>query len=257
MQTQPDKPAPIIAPEGLPIVVGFVVAGAILGYLAILWLGVIGCVVAGAAALLCLWCIWFFRDPRRSIPGPVDGRTPVISPADGVVCFVGPGAPPEELGLSAEQTRGMTRVSVFMNVFNVHVNRSPVASVVEKTAYRPGKFFNASLDKASEHNERHALVLRMRDGRMLVCVQIAGLIARRIVCRVKQGAQLDAGERYGLIRFGSRVDVYLPAGIEPQVKQGDPSVAGETIFAWAEALPVGVAMGAGGASGAALAGRGA
>lgn len=257
-QTLPDKPASIIAPEGLPIVAGFVIIGAILGYLAALWLGVIGLIVAALIALLCLWCIWFFRDPKRSIPAPVDGRTPVISPADGVICFVGPSTPPEELGLSADQTRGMTRVSVFMNVFNVHVNRAPVAGVVEKTAYRPGKFFNASLDKASEHNERHALLLRMRDGRMLVCVQIAGLIARRIVCRVKQGAKLDAGERYGLIRFGSRVDVYLPAGIEPLVKKGDPSVAGETIFAWAVALPVGVSMGVGaGVGGAAMAGRGA
>lgn len=258
VQTLPDKPASIIAPEGLPIVAGFVIIGAILGYLATLWLGVIGLVVSALIALLCLWCIWFFRDPKRSIPAPVDGRTPVISPADGVICFVGPSTPPEELGLSADQTRGMIRVSVFMNVFNVHVNRAPVAGTVEKTAYRPGKFFNASLDKASEHNERHALALRMRDGRMLVCVQIAGLIARRIVCRVKQGAKLDAGERYGLIRFGSRVDVYLPAGIEPRVKKGDASVAGETIFAWAEALPVGVSMGAGaGVGGAAIAGRGA
>lgn len=219
----------------MPIVAVFLIVSGVLSAAAVWWLGVWGAIVVAATGLLSLWCLWFFRDPGRSIPAPVEGRSPVISPADGVICFVGPSNPPAELGLTPEQTHGMTRVSVFMNVFNVHVNRAPVAGVVAKTAYRPGKFFNASFDKASEHNERHSLVLKMDDGRMIVCVQIAGLIARRIVCRVKEGVRLDAGERYGLIRFGSRVDVYLPEGIAPLVKKGDASVAGETIFAWLEA----------------------
>ncbi|MBY0260933.1 MAG: phosphatidylserine decarboxylase, partial [Phycisphaerales bacterium] len=119
-----------------------------------------------------------------------------------------------------------------MNVFNVHVNRSPLAGVVERTVYTPGKFFNASFDKASEHNERLSLVLTADAGIRLVCVQIAGLIARRIVCRVKAGDRLDAAQRFGLIRFGSRVDVFLPAGVTPLLKVGDRSVAGETVLGW-------------------------
>jgi phosphatidylserine decarboxylase len=125
----------------------------------------------------------------------------------------------------------MTRVSVFMNVFNVHVNRSPVEGAVSAVDYRPGKFFNASFDKASEHNERCSLRLKAAAGAELACVQIAGLIARRIVCRARPGDALLAGQRFGLIRFGSRVDVYLPAGVAPLVKIGERSVAGETVFA--------------------------
>src|SRR5262249_13492600 len=155
----------------------------------------------------------------------------MVSPADGVICFVGPALPPEELGLSDEERRGLTRVSVFMNVFNVHVNRAPAAGGGEKIADRPGRFFKAAFDKAGERNERNSMVRRMGDGRALVCVQIAGLIARRIVCRVKEGVMLGTGERYGIIRFGSRVDVYLPRGVEARVKVGDRSVAGETVFA--------------------------
>lgn len=227
-----DLPSPIIAPEGLPIVAAFLVGSGVLSALALWLLGPWGWSVVGVTGLLTLWCIWFFRDPKRALPGPVDGKTPVISPADGVICFVGPCVPPSELGMTEEETRGMVRVSVFMNVFNVHVNRAPLAGTVVKTAYRPGKFFNASFDKASEHNERHGLVIRTTEGVKLACVQIAGLVARRIVCRVKEGDVLAAGQRYGLIRFGSRVDVYLPAGIDPLVRKGEKSVAGETVFAW-------------------------
>ncbi len=210
----------------------FVVGAALLTWSATYFLGpVVGAAVGFVTVALTIWCVWFFRDPRRRIPASPADRTSVISPADGVVCMVQAAVPPAELGLGEEDARGLTRVSVFMNVFNVHVNRAPVPGVVEKTAYHPGKFFNASMDKASEHNERMSLLLRMADGRAIVCVQIAGLIARRIVCRVKEGARLGVGERYGLIRFGSRVDVYLPRGVEPRVKVGDPSVAGETVLA--------------------------
>jgi phosphatidylserine decarboxylase len=154
----------------------------------------------------------------------------VISPADGVVVSVGPAAPPQELtadGLAPE----MARVCVFMNVFNVHVNRSPVGGTVVGAHYRPGKFFNASLDKASEHNERSSLAIRTGGGQVLAVVQIAGLIARRIVSKVKVGDTRRAGQRYGLIRFGSRVDVYLPAGSEVLVRLGQVTVAGETVLA--------------------------
>lgn len=252
-----DAPSPIIAREGWPIVAAFLVVSAALTAGAIWisrviwvggWWGVWGAWGVGlVCGALCLWCIWFFRDPQRRIPGAQPGRgEPVVCPADGVVCFVGPGTPPAELGLSEAATRGMTRVSVFMNVFNVHVNRSPVDGRVVKKNYRPGKFFNASFDKASEHNERMSLVIRMNDGRELVCVQIAGLVARRIVCRVKEGDRLTPGGRFGLIRFGSRVDVYLPAGVDPAVRVGEASVAGESVLAWMSAAGAGAASGAAG-----------
>ena len=184
---------------------------------------------AGAAMLaLSLWAVWFFRDPDRSIPSE---RGAVICPADGVVCFVGPGEPPPELGVDPAEARGMTRVSVFMNVFNVHVNRSPVGGVVERVAYKPGRFFNASFDKASELNERCSLLVRTPEGVAVPVVQIAGLIARRIVCRAREGDALDAGARYGLIRFGSRVDTYLPRGVGASVRVGARVTAGETVLA--------------------------
>ena len=125
----------------------------------------------------------------------------------------------------------LTRVSVFMSVFNCHINRAPVAGKVQAVAYRPGKFFNASLDKASADNERNSLCIRMDDGRDLAVVQIAGLVARRIVCFVKSGDGLETGERFGLIRFGSRLDVYLPEGVDPMVRIGQTMVAGETVLA--------------------------
>lgn len=174
---------------------------------------------------LTVWCYYFFRDPERVTPAR-PGL--VVSPADGVVSLIEPAVPPAELGMADVP---LTRVSVFMNVFNCHVNRSPVAGEVAAVSYRPGKFFNASLDKASVDNERNSLCLRMADGREVAVVQIAGLVARRIVCFVKPGAQLQAGERFGLIRFGSRLDVYLPEGVEPMVDIGQTMVAGETVIA--------------------------
>jgi phosphatidylserine decarboxylase len=174
---------------------------------------------------LTVWCYYFFRDPQRVTPVRAGL---VVSPADGVVSRIEPAAPPAELGLGSAP---MTRVSVFMNVFNCHVNRCPVEGRIEKIAYRPGKFLNASLDKASVDNERNGLAIRMTDGRMLAVVQIAGLVARRIVCGVAEGAALATGQRFGLIRFGSRLDVYLPDGAAPLVAVGQSTIAGETVLA--------------------------
>ena len=174
---------------------------------------------------LTVWCYYFFRDPERVTP---DRPGLVVSPADGIVSLIEPAVPPAELGMA---DMPLTRVSVFMSVFNCHVNRSPVAGEVTAISYRPGKFFNASLDKASADNERNSLRIRMADGRDLAVVQIAGLVARRILCFVKPGDRLVTGERFGLIRFGSRLDVYLPPGVEPLVRVGQTMVAGETVLA--------------------------
>ncbi|HRF07305.1 MAG TPA: phosphatidylserine decarboxylase [Xanthobacteraceae bacterium] len=178
------------------------------------WIGVV----------LTLWCIYFFRDPVRVTPVR-DGL--ITAPADGKISAVGMAVPPAELGLGSD---AVPRVSIFMSVFDVHVNRSPVSGEVERIVYRPGKFVSADLDKASEDNERNGLVIRTPSGRYGV-VQIAGLVARRIVCFVKEGQLVAAGERFGLIRFGSRVDVYLPAGTKPLVAVGQYSLGGETIIA--------------------------
>ena len=172
-----------------------------------------------------IWCYYFFRDPKRAVP---QGAGLILSPADGVISLIEPAVPPPELGMGPE---ALTRVSVFMNVFNCHVNRAPVAGRVVAVAYRPGKFFNASMDKASSDNERNSVCLELADGRKLAVVQIAGLVARRIVCFTKEGQSLLAGERFGLIRFGSRLDVYLPDGVEPMVALGQTMCAGETVIA--------------------------
>ncbi len=174
---------------------------------------------------LMVWVYYFFRDPKRTTPTR-EGL--IVSPADGVISQIEPAVPPGGLGM---EERPLTRVSVFMSVFDCHVNRAPVAGEVVAVAYRPGRFLNASLDKASEENERNALAIRMADGRTLAVVQIAGLVARRIVCFVKQGQALQAGERFGLIRFGSRLDLYLPEGVAPLVCPGQTMVAGETVIA--------------------------
>ncbi len=174
---------------------------------------------------LTIWCYYFFRDPVRSVPL---GEGLVLSPADGVVSLIEPAVPPAELGLGEAS---LLRVSVFMSVFNCHVNRMPVDGKIATVAYRPGKFFNAALDKASSDNERNALTIEMADGRKLVVVQIAGLVARRIVCWARVGQGLRAGDRFGLIRFGSRLDVYLPPGVAPMVALGQTMIAGETVLA--------------------------
>lgn len=174
---------------------------------------------------LTIWCYYFFRDPQRTTPTR-DGL--LVSPADGIISLIEKAVPPEELGMSPD---ALTRVSVFMNVFNCHVNRAPIAGDVVSIAYRAGKYFNASLDKASSDNERNSLALKIADGRQIAVVQIAGLVARRIVCFVKTSQVMRTGERFGLIRFGSRVDVYLPEGVHPLVSVGQSMVAGETVIA--------------------------
>ena len=175
--------------------------------------------------VLTAWCAYFFRDPARVTP---DREGLVISPADGVVQMIQPAIPPAELGLDQ---RPLNRVSIFMNVFNVHVNRSPVDAEVIALAYRPGKFLNAALDKASEHNERQSVHLRTAEGVNFCVVQIAGLVARRIKCDLTAGKKVRAGERFGIIRFGSRVDVYLPEGVQPMVCVGQTTIGGETVLA--------------------------
>lgn len=175
--------------------------------------------------VLTAWCIYFFRDPERITP--IDENL-VISPADGVVQSIIKAPPPPELDMG---DKPLTRVAVFMNVFNVHVNRVPVNGVISGKHYRPGKFFNASLDKASEFNECMSLKVKMKDDREIGFVQIAGLVARRIICDVDEGRAMRAGERFGLIRFGSRVDIYLPEGTVPAVIEGQIAIAGETVLA--------------------------
>jgi phosphatidylserine decarboxylase len=207
---------PPIHPEGYPFIGGFALASLILFWI---WtpLGWIGTV-------LTIWCALFFRDPVRVTPVR-DGV--VVSPADGRISMISQVLPPAELGLGDRQ---LTRISVFMSVFNCHVNRSPATGRIERIVYRPGVFINAELDKASEDNERNSLVIGTSQGRIGV-VQIAGLVARRIVCFAKEGQAIGAGERFGLIRFGSRLDVYLPEGTKPLVSVGQTAIAGETIFA--------------------------
>ena len=174
---------------------------------------------------LTVWVYDFFRDPERVVPIQ-EGI--MVSPADGIVSLLEPAVPPSELGLGSEP---MTRVSVFMSVFNCHVNRIPAAGRITTVAYHHGKFLNASLDKASEQNERNGITVELRDGRQYGVVQIAGLVARRIMCWSKEGSDMQRGERFGLIRFGSRLDIYLPSGTEPTVQIGQTMIAGETIIA--------------------------
>ena len=182
-------------------------------------------ILALLALVVTLWCAYFFRDPERVTPLKAGL---VISPADGRISAIETVVPPPELDLPREP---FTRISVFMNVFDVHINRSPVDARIAHIAYVPGKFLSADLDKASLDNERQALTLELDDGKKLGVVQIAGLVARRIVKFVNDGDMLKAGERFGLIRFGSRVDVYLPQGTNALVIVGQRSVAGETVFA--------------------------
>jgi len=205
-----------IHPEGYPFIGGFALATLVLFWL---WppLGGIGLIAT-------LWCIYFFRDPPRVTPVR-EGI--VVAPADGRVCQVVSVVPPRELELGEGP---LPRISIFMSVFDCHINRSPVAGRIERIVYRAGKFISADLDKASEENERNSFVIATGGARIAV-VQIAGLVARRIVCFVRRGATVGAGERIGMIRFGSRVDVYLPEGARPLVAEGQTAIAGETVIA--------------------------
>ena len=182
------------------------------------WLGWVGLILFG-------WCVYFFRDPDRVTP---DNSNLVISPADGIIQMVTEASPPSELDMTENP---MKRISIFMSVFDCHVNRSPINGNVIEDAYRPGKFLNATLDKASESNERRALTIRTESGTEIAGVQIAGLIARRIISWTGEGHNLEAGERYGMIRFGSRLDIYLPLKSKILVLIGQRSIAGETPIA--------------------------
>ncbi len=203
--------------DGYKFVAAFAVGALLLSWVSepLGWIGV----------LATLWCAYFFRDPERF---PPQGKGLVIAPADGRISAIEEVVSPKELDLDSEKR---TRISIFLSVFDVHINRSPVAGKITKIVYVPGKFLNAELDNASEENERQCLTLETGNGTRVGCVQIAGLIARRIVTFVQQGATVDTGERFGLIRFGSRTDIYLPPGTKPVVRVGQTAIGGETILA--------------------------
>jgi phosphatidylserine decarboxylase len=206
-----------IHPEGYPFMGGFALAALVLFWLwpPLGWIAVIATV----------WCAYFFRDPARVTPA---GEGIVVAPADGRVCQVVSIVPPPELGLGE---RPLDRISIFMSVFDCHINRSPMAGRIERIVYRPGKFISADLDKASEHNERNAFVLATESRQRLAVVQIAGLVARRIVCFARESETVEAGQRIGMIRFGSRVDIYLPEGTRVLAGEGQSAIAGETVLA--------------------------
>lgn len=208
---------PPMHPAGRPFVAGAAAASLLARRLS-RRLGLLGFVLTGAIA-------WFFREPKRVTP-----TRPglAVAAADGTVSHVVLASPPPELGLGE---REMLRVSVFLSVFDVHVQRLPVSGVVERVEYRPGKFLSADLDKASEDNERNSVLMSTVDGQEVVVVQIAGLVARRIVCQVTAGEKARAGETYGLIRFGSRVDLYLPTASRVLVEPGQRTIGGETVLA--------------------------
>jgi phosphatidylserine decarboxylase len=205
-------------PAGRPFIIGGFAVAVIGG----LWLG---SWLFWLGTLFALFCLYFFRDPTRV---PPNREKLILAPADGHVVSVMPAVPPAELGLG-EAPRW--RVAIFLSVLDVHVNRVPADGTVTRIAYRHGAYLNASLDKASEDNERNAIALRLPDGRDLAVVQIAGLIARRILCDIREGDSVQAGDRFGIIRFGSRTDVYLPEGVRPLVAEGQTMIGGETVIA--------------------------
>ena len=211
-----DKVFPPIRNEGYKFLVIFTVATIIL-YLISSFLGLIGLV-------LTIWCYYFFRDPERY---SIDDDDYLVSPADGLVLQVQENEGPKELNL---ENKKFTKVSIFMNVFDCHVNRTPCSGKISQILYKPGKFINASFDKASEENERNYYKIQNSFGEDVVVVQIAGLIARRIVCDVEQGQDLKQGDRIGMIRFGSRADIYYE-NYEPLVKVGQRAISGETLLA--------------------------
>ncbi|MBQ7456754.1 MAG: phosphatidylserine decarboxylase family protein [Desulfovibrio sp.] len=207
-------PATGVAPEGKPFIYLAAFASLVFALLSLTELAVI-------CLALCAFCVYFFRDPERVVPDAPDSA---VSPADGRILHIRSARDPLD-------GRPCTCISIFMNLFNVHVNRAPIASQVIQLKYYEGKFFNASLDKASEHNERCAWKLLDSDGETWVMVQIAGLVARRIVVRAEVGDSVMRGERVGLIRFGSRVDLYLPASYHAEGREGDRVLAGQTVIA--------------------------
>ena len=213
---------PSVHPDGRKFVVIGMALTALAGFFLTHWL-------AWPLAMVTIWIAAFFRDPTRTVP---QGQDLIVAPADGLICLIRQVPPPREMaGAAGLGDAPLTRVSIFMSVFDVHINRSPVAGTIRQVIYIAGKFVNADLDKASEDNERQHIVVERADGTRVGFTQIAGLVARRIVPFVKGGDSVAAGQRVGLIRFGSRVDVYLPAGFVPRVALGQRSIAGETILA--------------------------
>ena len=204
-------------PAGRPFILGGA-AAVVAGLVFADWLAWLG-------AAFVLFCLYFFRDPERTVP---DRPGVMVAPADGRVVMVGQAVPPAELDIGAAPR---WRVAIFLSVLDVHVNRVPIAGTITRIAYRHGKFLNASLDKASTDNERNALALRLPSGQEIAVVQIAGLIARRILCDVREGDAVQTGARFGIIRFGSRTDLYLPEGVEPLVAEGQTMIGGETVIA--------------------------
>ncbi|WP_336276281.1 phosphatidylserine decarboxylase [Bartonella sp. CB178] len=201
--------------EGYPFIIAFFAISLVLGWVwgPLFWCGLV----------LTMWCIYFFRDPHRVVPL---NPSWIMSPADGRISFVEPCIPPEELGLGKEK---MVRVSVFMDIFSCHINRIPINGTIESIAYHPGCFANIELDKASKYNERNGIVIDSKYGKIGV-VQIAGMIARRIVCWSQEDDSVVSGQRFGMIRFGSRLDIYIPMGVKLYVAVGQTAVAGETIL---------------------------
>jgi phosphatidylserine decarboxylase len=213
---------PSIHPEGRKYVVG---AAAITFFAFLMHVQFLDWILVG----LTIWVAAFFRDPVRTTP---HGDKLIVAPADGLVTMIARVPPPPELrGGDGLEDSECTRVSIFMSVFDVHINRAPITGRIKRIAYVPGKFVNADLDKASEDNERQHFLIEGGEGLKFGMTQIAGLVARRILAFVREGDSVEAGQRIGLIRFGSRVDVYLPAGTSPKVLLGQRAIAGETILA--------------------------
>jgi phosphatidylserine decarboxylase len=212
----PKNLSKIIHKEGYIFIFLFAVATFLLSSFSSI-LGFIGTVMT-------LWCVYFFRNPDRVV---IEDDNNIVSPADGVILDISESIPPKELGMDNEP---MLKISIFLSVFNVHVNRVPASGKIIQLNYHPGKFFNASLDKASIDNERQSILMETNDGTKVAFVQIAGLIARRIVCNLEEGQEVKIGDRFGIIRFGSRMDVYLPRKTIPLVSVNQTAIGGETIL---------------------------
>ena len=215
--SKPTSKRPLIHPEGWRFAIIFFIISIFLSFVSI--------VISIIGYLLTIFTLWFFRDPERNTP--IDQNL-IISSADGKVCLIDEAYPPEEISINQNK---MKRICVFMNVFNVHINRSPVSGTVKNIVYKEGKFLNASLDKASEKNERSSLIISSDNGPEIIVVQIAGLIARRILGFISNNHNLLQGERFGLIRFGSRVDIYMPLDAVTKCSVGDKVIAGESMLA--------------------------
>jgi phosphatidylserine decarboxylase len=215
--SKPTSKRPFIHPEGWRFAIIFFIISIFLSFVSI--------VISIIGYLLTIFTLWFFRDPERNTP--IDQNL-IISSADGKVCLIDEAYPPEEISIDQNK---MKRICVFMNVFNVHINRSPVSGTVKNIVYKEGKFLNASLDKASEKNERSSLIISSDNGPEIIVVQIAGLIARRILGFISNNHNLLQGERFGLIRFGSRVDIYMPLDAVTKCSVGDKVIAGESMLA--------------------------